>query len=86
MEKENGPIKTLREGPIGVSIWEKQTRNGVMYSYEISRAYKRDSSEEFEYAKTFNARHANAIADLVEQAAEWIDQRCENAETVTIAA
>lgn len=73
----NKPTKTFREGAIGVSVWERQGRNGIFYDFTVSRSYKQGENVSA-YASTFRADNADAIVRVVSAAAAWIREQREN--------
>lgn len=70
----NKPAKTFREGAIGVSVWERQGKNGAFYDFTVSRSYK-DGENGSAYAATFRADNTEAMVRVVSAAASWIRER-----------
>ena len=70
----NKPAKTFREGAIGVSVWERQGKNGAFYDFTVSRSYK-DGENGSAYAATFRADNTEAIVRVIGEAAVWIRER-----------
>ena len=71
---KTGPVKTIRQGAIGASIWERSGKKGTFYEYTISRSYK-GADGKSGYAQTYHAYDSDAIRWVVEQASSWIRGR-----------
>lgn len=70
----NKPTRTFREGAIGVSVWERQGKNGAFYDFTVSRSYKQGENGSA-YASTFRADNADAMVRVVSAAAAWIREQ-----------
>ena len=72
MEKEtHKPVHTIRDGAIGVSIWQRQNKQGeAFYDFSISRAWKSD--EKSGYANTFYTTNQDALVKSIAQAVDYI--------------
>jgi len=82
----NKPVQTLRDGAVGASIWLKNTRAGVFYDVTFSRAWSDEESGKSGYSQTFSDRYLDSLINVAEQAKQWIAEKKDNAETVTVAA
>lgn len=84
MENEK-PVKTIRRigSGIAASIWLRRGRNGVFYEMTLSRSYP-VGDEEFGYTSCFRQQHADDLAAVAQEAAEWIRTTCAGAETVVL--
>lgn len=79
---ENKPVKVVRQGAIAASIWLRKGTNGVYYEFTLSRSFK--AGDESGYSQSFRERNDDALVQVVRDAAAWIRDTMENAETVTI--
>ncbi|MBI1827313.1 MAG: hypothetical protein HY287_03930 [Planctomycetes bacterium] len=70
----NKPVKTFRDGAIGLSVWERQGKKGVFYDFTLSRSYKGGENGSA-YASTFREDNAEAVIRVVSEAAAWIRER-----------
>ncbi len=70
----NKPVKTFREGAIGLSVWERQGKKGVFHDFTLSRSYK-DGENGSAYASTFCEDNAEAVVRVVSEAAAWIREQ-----------
>jgi len=80
------PIKTIRDGALAASIWLRQTSAGVFYDVSFSRSWKSEETGRFGYSQTFSDYHLDSLAELAHEAAVWIADQKENAETVCLCA
>ncbi len=58
------------DGSVGACVRERsegQARRSF-YTFEFTRCFKRDGSDEFEYSSSFTARNAEQIRNVLEQA------------------
>lgn len=76
------PAKVFREGAIAASIWPRQTATGFAYfDFSLSRSWKSTASGKEGYSSNFFPKNAEAVAHVVQQAADWItDQMIEEGE------
>ena len=77
------PVQTFREGAIGVSVWKRDSKNGVFYEFTLSRSYKK-SEEEAGYSQSFREENEGALEKVIAMAAAFI--REENKKEFKVAA
>lgn len=66
-------VTTIREGAIGANIFRGSTPDGHTYLYyELSRAWKTQSSGREGYSKKFSERNEEALIRVVTMASQWI--------------
>ena len=64
-------VETIREGAIGASIFLTERKDGSQgHSFKLSRSYKPDGQEQFQYSQQFYARNGEAIAKVATDAAK----------------
>lgn len=68
------PVKMIRQGAIGASIWERSGKKGTFYEFSLSRSYK-GADGKSGYAQTYHSYDVEAIRWVVEQASSWIRGR-----------
>lgn len=68
------PVKTLRDGAIGLSIWERTGSRGPFFEFTISRSFK-DKDGKTAYSGSFRDYDADSIRLLIGQAVEHIRGR-----------
>jgi len=74
-------ITTVRNGAIGANIFRGNTADGFTYLYfELSRAWIKQSGNSEGYSKKFYDRNAEAMKNVIDQAAEWIEAHPEAAD------
>ncbi len=78
------PVKTFRDGPVGASVWLRQTKAGVFYDLTVSRSWKDQDSGESGYSRNFSDRHLESLVWVTEQAKDWIAEKKQDAQTVTL--
>ncbi len=72
-KSDNKPVKTIRQGAIGVSIWRRQTQTGMEYfDFSISRSWKTKSSGKEGYSPNFFSSNEAELTQVVRDAAAWI--------------
>ena len=78
------PVKTFRDGAIGINVWQRQSQTGFQYyEYSISRSYKSQSSGKEGYSSNFFPRNEEAIINMVREASAWIAAQMESPEVAT---
>ena len=74
-------VKTIRDGAVAANIFRSNTPDGHCYLYfEISRAWKSQSSNREGYSKKFYERNQQALVNVVNQACQWIKEHPEAAD------
>ena len=74
-------VTTIREGPIAANIFRGSTPDGHTYLYyELSRAWKTQSSGREGYSKKFSERNEEALIRVVTMASQWIAEHPEAAD------
>ena len=75
-------VQTIREGAIAANIFRGTTPDGHTYLYfEISRSWKSQASDRQGYSKKFYDRNQVALVNVVNRAAQWIQEHPEAADT-----
>jgi|CXWL01.1.fsa_nt_gi hypothetical protein len=70
----NKPVRTFREGAVGLSVWERQGKRGAFYDFTLSRSYKKGENGAG-YTLTFREENAEAIVRVVSDAAHWMREQ-----------
>ncbi len=71
--KQLKPVKVIRCGAIAASIWRRQTSTGFEYlDFSLSRSWKLKSGEREGYSQSFFESNADALADVIGQARDFI--------------
>jgi hypothetical protein len=79
-------VKTILDGAVAASIFRGNTPDGHCYLYfEISRAWKSQSSNREGYSKKFYERNQSALVNVVNLASQWIKDHPEAADGPTVA-
>ena len=67
------PVRVIRNGAIAASIWRRQTATGFEYlDFSLSRSWKLKSGEKEGYSQSFFGSNAEALADVIRQARDFI--------------
>ena len=75
-------VQTIREGAIAANIFRGTTPDGHTYLYfEISRSWKSQASDRQGYSKKFYDRNQEALVNVVNRAAQWLQEHPEAADT-----
>jgi hypothetical protein len=58
------------DGSVGACVRERGDAKNrqTFYTFEFTRCFKRDGSDEFEYSNSFTARNADQLRNVLEQA------------------
>ena len=64
------PVHRVKAGPIEVSIWENDSREGTFFSMTLGRFYK-DKQDKWQTADSFGVRNELNILDAVQEACAW---------------
>ena len=72
------PMKTFREGAVGLSVWQREGKAGTYFDFTVSRCYQGKDGD-FKYSNSFHDSNAEALTRVVSQATEWIQQHREAA-------
>ena len=74
-------VTTIRDGAIAANVFRGNTADGFTYLYfELSRAWKTQAGNREGYSKKFYDRNAEALKNVIDQAAEWIQAHPEAAD------
>jgi hypothetical protein len=74
-------ITTVRDGALGANIFRGNTADGHTYLYfELSRSWKSQSGTREGYSKKYYPRNVEAICNVAELAARWIEEHPEAAD------
>ena len=74
------PVKVCRNGAIAASIWPRQTATGFAYfDFSLSRSWKSSASGKEGYSTNFFPQNADALAEVIQQAADWISEHMTDA-------
>lgn len=69
------PVHSIRAGAVGASIWRRQSPAGYVYfDFSLTRSWKSLSSGNTGYSKNFFARNQQDLAQVIEQATQWITE------------
>ncbi len=67
------PIKTIRHGAVGASIWKRQAPSGFEYfDFSLSRSWKTQTTGREGYSPNFFAGNLDDLQATVSDAASWI--------------
>ena len=70
------PVKTIRHGAIGASIWKRQATSGFEYfDFTISRSWKTSATGKEGYSSSFFVRNADELQVVIQEAADWIESQ-----------
>lgn len=70
------PERTFRSGAIAASVWQRQTATGSVYfDFSLSRSWKSSTTDKEGYSTSFFPRNAEALADVIQRASDWIIER-----------
>ncbi len=76
------PIHVIRAGAVAASIWRRQSPAGyVYYDFSLTRSWKSLSSGNTGYSKNFFARNQQELVQVIQEAAGWVAQHEQAAET-----
>ena len=72
-KNDNKPVKTIRQGAIGASIWKRQTPTGMeYYDFSISRSWKAKTSGKEGYSPNFFSSNETELTQVIKDASTWI--------------
>lgn len=74
----NRPVTTIREGAIGLSVWQREGKHGTFFEFTISRCFQA-SNGTFGYSTSFHESNVEALEKAIKQAAAWIREHREAA-------
>jgi len=67
------PAQVFRHGAIAASVWQRQTGTGFAYfDFSLSRSWKSSTSGKEGYSINFFPQNAESLADVIQQASDWI--------------
>ena len=66
----NKPVKTIRVGAITLSIWENETKNGVIKSVNIIRNYKTEKG--WEQTNSFREGDLAKVKLAIDEAMKYL--------------
>lgn len=70
------PVKTIRHGAIGASIWKRQATSGFEYfDFTVSRSWKTTSTGKEGYSNSFFVLNADALQAVIQEAADWMESQ-----------
>lgn len=76
--EQHRPVKTVRSGDIGASIWLDKSESGKeYYSISLSRAWKPKDSESFSYSHKYFAGNRANLHEAIDKACDVVE-RLEN--------
>lgn len=71
-EKNTNLTHHIWEGSVGVRLQPQKRQDGTYFwKYSLTRAFKRENSEEFEYASDFSDRNDEALMSILGKAASF---------------
>ena len=78
------PIMTFREGAVGLSVWQRESKAGTYFDFTLSRCYQGKDGQ-FSYSNSFHESNAEVLTRVIMQAAAWIQQHGQAAGTGAVA-
>jgi hypothetical protein len=67
--------KRFWEGSVGVAIKPQKKSNGdYFWTFSFVRAFRRNQSTDWEYARHFGQKHAEALGKLMSKAFQFMEQ------------
>ena len=70
-EEKKGPVKSIREGDVSVSIWSRTFKGRIFYSCSFERSYK-DAQGQYRYTRYFGLDDLGKVMSLAQQASEYL--------------
>ena len=68
------PVKTVRSGPIGASIWQETSEGGKDYlAITLSRAWKSQDGEKSGYSHKYFAGNRGDLHKAIDQACDAVE-------------
>ena len=81
--EERKPVKTVRKGAIGASIWRGTAAEGLTYySMSLGRSWLSKNSGKTGYSQKFFSQNREALKEVVDMACDAIED-LEQAEAAT---
>ena len=78
------PVHTFRRGAIAASVWQRQTATGFpYYDFSLSRSWKSSTSGKEGYSTNFFPQNAEALAEVIREASDWIAEQMTGADEPT---
>lgn len=72
-KNDNKPVKTIRQGAVGASIWRRQTPTGMEYfDFSISRSWKAKTTGKEGYSPNFFSSNEAELTQVIKDASTWI--------------
>ena len=68
MEKNDGPVTTLRDGSLKAAIWRNDSEKGQFHNCTLSRVYKDDRSGELRDSSSFSGKDMMRVSELSRRA------------------
>ncbi|MGD1926007.1 MAG: hypothetical protein ACFB03_17730 [Paracoccaceae bacterium] len=68
MEKNDGPVTTLRDRSLKASIWRNQSDKGEFYSCTLSRVYEDRKTGELRDSTSFSGKELMRVSELSRRA------------------
>lgn len=70
------PVKTIRQGAVGASIWKRQSPSGFEYfDFTLSRSWKTQKSGKEGYSPNFFASNESELYAVIAEARNWIENQ-----------
>ena len=70
------PVHVVHAGAVSAAIWRRQSPAGYEYlDFSLTRSFESLSSGAPGNSKNFFARNRRELMQVIEQAADWIDQQ-----------
>ncbi|HBE67540.1 MAG TPA: hypothetical protein DDW52_05255 [Planctomycetaceae bacterium] len=71
------------EGSVGVCIEQRENRKTgkPFYTFELTRCFRREGNDKFEYSHSFTERNAEALRKVIDKAVARISSGKQSAET-----
>lgn len=71
-QDKNKPVKECRLGRVKAVVWPNETDNGIRYSVQFRRLFKRDGEDAWEQTDSFNRDDLPLVAKVADQAHTFI--------------
>lgn len=65
------PVKRLRDGTVGASIWRQESQNGPFFNVTLERSYQ-DDNEQWQYSNSLGRYDLLSASKLLDRAHTWI--------------
>ena len=63
-DKPQAPLRTIRDGALSSSVWERQSEDGPFYTAKVVRSYKDEASGEWRESNSYSENDLRKLANL----------------------